>query len=317
MISAKPMIALSGVLISWTSSRSESGSASASAPASAAARLGRFAQRNSAIAGEAAVGGLERGHAADLPIAGDQPLAGHRHRRVAKRRADHEGAHDIRVDAVPVAVLARAIERPISGPRGAPSTQAISPPGPHSQRNSDGEPCGMPAQSFRRGASPRGSAAGARSARRRRGAKARRAPIGRARSSAGRSTSASVRSAAAARCDFRMEGLDEAARLLVGDGEQRLPLLRRRALPPRAPVPTTASWSEAKYSSRPSGSGKARDGAGRGGPQVLVDIRRIGADGLRALGPRSGWRRSSRRARPGRPAAASAPRCRGGRRPAG
>ena len=43
----------------------------------------------------------------------------------------------------PSPFCAREIERPISGPRGTPSTQAISPPGPHSQRNSEGEPCGI------------------------------------------------------------------------------------------------------------------------------------------------------------------------------
>src|SRR6185312_3934392 len=45
--------------------------------------------------------------------------------------------------------------------------------------------------------------------------------------------------------------------------------------------------------------------------------RRHRREWYRALERRLGWRRSSLHERPGRPAAASAPQCRGGRRPAG
>ena len=103
----------------------------------AAARCRRLTQGDPAVAGKAPVGRIECGNAADLPFAGDGAVCRRRVIDASRNGARMANARvTSSVDAVAVALLRRAIERPISGPRGAPSTQAISPPGPHSQRNS-------------------------------------------------------------------------------------------------------------------------------------------------------------------------------------
>ncbi len=56
-----------------------------------------------AIAGEAAVRRLERGHSAELPLAGCGSLTGDGQDRIAKGRANGERALDAPVDAIVLA----------------------------------------------------------------------------------------------------------------------------------------------------------------------------------------------------------------------
>ena len=180
MISAKPMIALSGVLISWTSSRSESGSASRSLGGARPQRRGRLlAQRNPAIAGEAPVGRLERRNSADLPFARHRPVAGDGERGVAERRAHREGAHDLLVDAIAVAVLRpgdRAADQRPARRALDPGDLAAGPAFPAEQRRRALR--GSPRPSAGAGLRARGCGGGARSARRLRAATGRAGGLG-------------------------------------------------------------------------------------------------------------------------------------------
>ena len=172
--------------------------------------------------------------------------------------------------------LARAIERPISGPRGAPSTQAISPLGPHSQRNSDGEPSATAPARLRRA-----TCAAARLRRRRsiRATTSLSDGTGRPPSPAARFIGAAARPAfrsGPAAAGAASSGWSVSTKRRVSssaDREQRAATAPGRASRRPAPAPRPPGCRTAKYSSRPSGSGKRRDGARRGGAQSLVDHR--------------------------------------------
>src|SRR5947209_641180 len=67
-------------------------------------RRSRFAQRNTPIARKAAVAGVERGDAADLPFSRNRPSCPDLKQRIAERRPHRERAHDLVIDAVTVAL---------------------------------------------------------------------------------------------------------------------------------------------------------------------------------------------------------------------
>ncbi len=105
MISAKPMIALSGVLdlVNQLAQRIRIGQGLRNLFRFLA--LFPFAERDFAVTAETAVGGIEGRHATDFPLPGHQPIARDAERGVAERRAHGEGAHHIGIDAVPLPIV--------------------------------------------------------------------------------------------------------------------------------------------------------------------------------------------------------------------
>ena len=101
MISAKPMIAFSGVLISWTSSRSESGSVKISlATLGCADGGGRSRIATPRYPAKRPSAGSNAGTPLIFHSPDDQPVAGQAEQGIAERRAQREGAGDVLVDAV-------------------------------------------------------------------------------------------------------------------------------------------------------------------------------------------------------------------------
>ena len=88
----------------------------------AAARRG-LAKRDPSIARETAVGGFERRHSADLPLAGDRTVPGDGQLGVAERRAHGEGANDLLVDLIAI-ILLRPRDR---APDHRPARRAVDP----------------------------------------------------------------------------------------------------------------------------------------------------------------------------------------------